>query len=144
MTTLHPEFQQRLLAVYYDLENDKREPQLTQHDLEKYESLVCKRGVLQLALQGEIGKPAAVSASSSGKRDRDNKIREELLRIDNEMNCTLSDCMPDFHAVHDNWFGRHQGRALNKADSAYGHSLWPFAGFFGAFMVMGIISLLVM
>jgi hypothetical protein len=144
MTTLHPEFHQKLLAVYYGLENDQHQPQLTRHDLEKYETLVCKRHTLQMALQGEIGRPAVASSASAGKRDLHDKIKEELQRIDNEINCTLSDCMPDFHAVHNNWFGRYQGRALNKADSAYGSRLWPIAGFLGAFMVIGIISLLLL
>jgi len=145
MTPLHPEFRQRLLAAYQNMENADHEPQLTLHDLEKYDTLVSKRHFLHLVQQGEVGKPAKeLSAAGARKRDRNEAIEKDLQRLNYDMQCTLSDSMPDFHALHDSWFSRHYARELYKADCAYGNRLRPFAAVLGIFMVIGIIGLLAM
>jgi len=144
MTTLHPEFYQKLLTAYEEMENDQHEPQLTPLDIEKYETLVGQRHLLQLALQGEIGKSVRAASAGRSRRNGVGKIEQELQRINRELQQTLSNCMPDFHAVHDGWFGRYQARELYRADCAYGSRLRPFAIFLAAFMVIGILSLLAM
>jgi len=142
MTTLHPEFYRKLLAVYDGLRNDQRESQLSQNDLERYDTLVIKRHLLRLVRQGDLGRPA--QELSPGRRGADDTIEKELERIDQDLHCTLSDCMPDFHAVHKSWFSRSQARELYKADCAYRNQLKPFAIFLGIFMLIGIMSLFAM
>jgi hypothetical protein len=141
MTTLHPEFYKKLLAVYSNVENAEHAPQLTQGELEKYETLVSKRHFLRLVQRGDLGRPAPAAA---GKRGADKTLEKELQRIDQDLQTTLSDCMPDFHAVHDGWFSRHYAGELYKADYAYRRRLVPFAIGLGVFMVIGILSLLAM
>jgi hypothetical protein len=145
MTPLHPEFRRKLLAAYENTVNADHEPQLTLHHLEKYDTLVSKRYFLHLVHQGEVGKPAKeLSAAGTRKRDRNDAIEKDLQRLNYEMQCALSDSMPDFHALHDSWFSRSYARELYKADCAYGHRLMPFAMFLGMFMAIGVIGLLAM
>ena len=145
MTPLHPEFRRKLLAAYENAVNADHEPQLTPHHLEKYDTLVSRRHLLYLVQQGDLGKPAQeASVAGARKRDRSDAIEKELRRLDCDMQCALSEGMPDFHALHDSWFSRNYSRELYKADCAYGHRLRPFAVALGLFMAIGIISLLAM
>jgi len=145
MTPLHPEFRRKLLVAYQNMENADHEPQLTLHDLEKYDTLVSRRYLLSLVQQDDLGKPAQeVSAAGARKRVRNEAIEKELQRLDHDMQCALSDSMPDFHALHDSWFSRNYARELYKADCAYGNRILPFAIVLGLFMIIGVVSLLAM
>jgi len=145
MTPLHPEFRRKLLTAYENTVNADHEPQLTLHHLEKYDALVSRRHLLYLVQQDDLGKPAQkVSAAGVRKRERNDAIEKELQCLDYNMQCALSEGMPDFHALHDSWFSRNYARELYKADCAYGYRLLPFAAVLGIFMVIGIIGLLAM
>lgn len=145
MTPLHPAFRQKLLAAYENFVNAEHRSQLTSHDLEKYDTLVSRRHLLHLVQRGEVGKPAPeVSAAGARKRERNDALEKELQRINHDMQGTLSDSMPDFHALHDSWFSRNYARELYKADCAYGNRFLRFAVVLGIFMAIGVISLLAM
>jgi len=145
MTPLHHGFRRRLLAAYQNLETAEHKPQLTPQHLEQYDILVSKKHFLRLAQRSESEKAApGLSAVRAQRTDNADALAEALEQIDRDLQTTLSNNMPGFHAIHDSWFSRNFARELYKADCAYGHRLLPVAAVLGLFMVCGIISLLAM
>jgi len=146
MTPLHHGFRRRLLAAYQSLETTEHGPQLTPQHLEQYDILVSKKHFLRLAQRSESEKAApGLSAVRARRTDKAAEaLAEELQQIDRDLQETLSNHMPDFHAIHDSWFSRNFARELYKADCAYGNRLLPVAAVLGVFMACGMISLLAM
>ncbi|MDZ7292256.1 MAG: hypothetical protein ONB44_15880 [candidate division KSB1 bacterium] len=151
MLPLHPEFRKMLLDDAA-LDTKARERQLTHRRLEEYDHYVGQHHLLRRALQGELTGTSASSRAAATRRIK--KIKDALQNVDAPLKEMMATRMPAFHMVHARWVSSSQARELNQANRAYSSLLRPWRSerggislffiFMGAFVVLGLISLIAM